>query len=512
MSPASLGEVAQLRRAGVRGIVIIAWAMLALFAIIGWSAKVDGTTGVLLVGALVNILPTRAALHGRHDAATRLIVGTLAAIYPAFAVFLLRGHPWQMDAHMYFFAALAGLAVLVDWRPIVLAAGLIALHHLLLEFMAPEWVFAGSGNVGRVAFHAAAVIFQTILLVYGVRALELGMSRQTEARLESERLTGEAVEAHRRVEAAMLQARVAEDATAAERRQREAIEAAANVRRRDDMLALAARFHESVMAAVHSVGDASGDLAASARELHGIAEAATGDSETTARIAARSREEAITLADRVRELSLSVSSIAARVGDQVRLGGAASAVSASGHRTVSGLADRSATIVGFVATIQQIARRTNLLALNAAIESARAGEAGRGFAVVAQEVKALARQAAAASGEIHALAGSIDAGAGEVSGALAGIEETIAELSRSAESIREEVAHHGATALAAESIANDSAISADTIAAEAKGAAEAAKSTVALAAKVTGAASGLSGTAQALQLATERFVEQLKAA
>lgn len=53
------------------------------------------------------------------------------------------------------------------------------------------------------------------------------------------------------------------------------------------------------------------------------------------------------------------------------------------------------------ASIEAIARMTNMLALNATIEAARAGEAGRGFAVVASEVKELARQTAHSTGEIR---------------------------------------------------------------------------------------------------------------
>ena len=81
------------------------------------------------------------------------------------------------------------------------------------------------------------------------------------------------------------------------------------------------------------------------------------------------------------------------------------------------------------ASINEIARETQLVALNASIEAARAGDAGKGFAVVASEVKNLAGQTAKATEEIAAQIGNIQSVTRVSVDAVQEISRTIEEMS-----------------------------------------------------------------------------------
>src|SRR5436190_1498240 len=143
-------------------------------------------TQAIVASALTNVLPTLLARQRRYDFQVASVLGVSAAVQPALLVYLLSGHPWQMEGHMYFFVGLAALTLLCDWRPIAVAVAVIAVHHLLLGYLAPNWVFIGSGDLPRVLVHALAVS-----LVLGLLGpVMVNMARlfvaQADARAESE--------------------------------------------------------------------------------------------------------------------------------------------------------------------------------------------------------------------------------------------------------------------------------------------------------------------------------------
>src|SRR5688500_6789762 len=197
------------RRSGSRLLAGLFWVNVPVLALSGWAIGSGNTVMVTLLAAVLTALPS-ALVFGmtRHDGPTRLALGVTSISYPALFVFLFQGHLWQMDLHMYFFAALASLAVLCDKRPILAAAGVTAVHHLVLNFVAPAWVFSGEltglGDIPRVLLHALIVIMQTAVLLWLTHRLErgiVGLAGQAET---SEALRAEADVARARSDEALV--------------------------------------------------------------------------------------------------------------------------------------------------------------------------------------------------------------------------------------------------------------------------------------------------------------------
>ena len=115
----------------------------------------------------------------------------------------LAGHPWQIDMHMYFFAALACLVAYCDYRPILAGTVAVALHHLALNFLLPAAIYPGGADLGRVVLHAVILLMEAGVLIWlslklshlfeatAQKTAEAEAANAAEARANRERLEAE---------------------------------------------------------------------------------------------------------------------------------------------------------------------------------------------------------------------------------------------------------------------------------------------------------------------------------
>jgi methyl-accepting chemotaxis protein len=508
-----MNELNKLRIRGVLLLTILGWASTASLLLLTLLFNYQHELIAVAFSAAVNMMPTFYANRERYDATAGIVLGFMAAVQPALLVYMLQGHPWQMEGHMYFFVGLSALTLVCDWRPIAVAVGVTAVHHLLLSYVAPEWVFIGSGDLVRVMVHALAV--SMVLGVLGPMMVHMGklFVEQSDARTASEQSEAEALKSAGSAKQALETARVALEQVEAEREKRFEAERRTHASaRRDELLSLAGAFESSVAKIVQSVGSAAAQLEHAASNMHRFAHNAGEQSASAAREAEGASQSAMRVSASVSDLSKSITSIAATADKQAELGVAARGASQTGEEVIRALAEQAANIDAFVGLIQGVASQTNMLALNATIEAARAGDAGRGFGVVAAEVKALANKAHEATGQINQIVLGIGSGAAEADEVIGKVSRAMVELEQAATKMRATIGDQSSVATLIEQSAVDSAAGVNQIAQRIGEVAKAAGEAVQFSDEIQSSATGLTKIAQGLKSATDEFLSQLRAA
>lgn len=217
---------------------VLVIAVLAAYAVVVPAAavfvapeRIVPSFGILLLVATSVALLARGR---RHTLSVCSALGTGLVAGPAVALYVFEGHPWQLDMHMGFYAALAATALICDWRAVLVGAAVTAVHHLSINFVLPSLIFPGGTNTARVLLHAVIVVLQTGALVWLTRALAqsimLADHKVAEAEdqfKELERLTAEQDQARQeKAEAERRERQAAEERREAEEQARQEREAA----------------------------------------------------------------------------------------------------------------------------------------------------------------------------------------------------------------------------------------------------------------------------------------------
>ncbi|MGP3696684.1 methyl-accepting chemotaxis protein [Rhodobacter sp. NSM] len=191
----------------------VAVALGALPPLTAWlvGSPVAIAVPAALIFAVLALLSKSLAPKARPILVSLALVGQCIAFTAAFA-----GHPWQIDSHMMFFAALAIAATMGSIPALLFGVVLTAVHHLALGFFLPTLVYPSAdtlGNLLRTLMHAAIVVLEASILVWSMMLSARAAAEVRARRLELAETAEKAADARAEAEAARERAMAAADRT-----------------------------------------------------------------------------------------------------------------------------------------------------------------------------------------------------------------------------------------------------------------------------------------------------------